>query len=194
MKKLIFVLFAGVFLSLATFTSAHATSWVDIGADEVNRRADVIVLGQYDFSSKPQKGQYIFKGFSFTVKDVYKGDVSNVITAGIDMYDVAWADEFQQEGGEFLLFLDKSNEFDFLTPVGGPNGMIQVKDGKVHHHNIQEKAFFEKLLKTQPEKPVVKSSTVSIENSKSNSFYTDGFVILFISVVIMIFLRQRKKA
>jgi hypothetical protein len=196
MKKLVFVFLTGLLLSFNAWnTSALATSWADIGSEEVNNRAEVIVLGQYDFTSKSRSSAFIFAGYEFTVKKIYKGEVSKVITAGIDGYDVGWADEFQQKGGEFLLFLEKSKKYDFLTPVGGPNGMVQVKDGKVQHHNIQDKAFYEKLVKTKFEKPLVKSSTVSSLNNRSHSFYTEGLVILFIGVVFFLFLwRQRKKS
>ena len=64
-----------------------------------------------------------------------KGEAPKQIIAGIDRFDVGWAEELQSEGGEFLLFLEKSDSAKFLTPVGGPNGMVQVLSGIVKYEN-----------------------------------------------------------
>ena len=58
-----------------------------------------------DFTSKPKPSKFVFQGLDFNIKNVYKGDVSEqIITAGIDYNDVAWAEEFQNE--------DKQNKND----------------------------------------------------------------------------------
>lgn len=111
-------------LSMMMVTTVTATSWGGLEPEEVNDKAEVIVLGTYDFSSKPISSQFIFQGVVFNVKSVYRGDVSEQLIAGIDVYDASWAEEFQSEDGEFLLFLEKSDQANFLTPVAGPNGMI----------------------------------------------------------------------
>ena len=106
-----------------------------------------------DFTSKPKPSKFVFRGLDFNIKNVYKGDVSEqIITAGIDYNDVGWIEEFQIEDGEFLLLLEKSKDADFLIPVGGPNGMIQIFNGKVEESNDERRTFFEDFLKSQPKK------------------------------------------
>ena len=58
-----------------------------------------------------------FRDLKFHVNTVYKGDVSRKIIAGIDGMDVGWAQEFQNQGGEFVLFLQMTEDFNFLIPV-----------------------------------------------------------------------------
>lgn len=128
--------------------SASATSWVDLKPQEVLQRAEVIVQGTYDFTSEKQKGKLIWTGYKFNITKTYKGNVSEKITAGIDVMDVGWVDEFQKQDGEFLLFLEQGENAAFLTPVAGPNGMITLKDGKVVNTNEQETKFFEDFIST----------------------------------------------
>ena len=91
-----------------------------------------------DFTSKPKPSKFVFRGLDFNIKNVYKGDVSEqIITAGIDYNDVGWI---------------KSKDADFLIPVGGPNGMIQIFNGKVEESNDERRTFFEDFLKSQPKK------------------------------------------
>jgi len=58
------------------------------------------------------------------------------------MYDVGWAERFQNEGGEYLLFLEKSDSAIFLTPVGGPNGMVQVLRGIINNENEEISTYY----------------------------------------------------
>lgn len=195
MKKLSFILFFVTFLVSAN-TNAFATSWAEMDAQEVNKRAEVIVLGQYNFSSKQQGSHFVFSGYEFNVKKVYRGDVSDKLTAGIDGYDVGWADEFQQGGGEFLLFLEKG-EHKFLTPVGGPNGMVQFKNGEVYHHNKKSKGFYENLLKEQSEEPSVETSNTSSDISSADNQNTYVYAVLFfllVCVVIFFFIKRYRKS
>lgn len=52
------VLLACSFLFLVV-TSVSATSWAELELQEVLERAEVIVMGQYDFSSKPKRGESV---------------------------------------------------------------------------------------------------------------------------------------
>ncbi|MDM5317397.1 hypothetical protein QUF49_15410 [Fictibacillus sp. b24] len=194
MKKSIAVILLGMFLSMMLInTQAHATSWAEVEPEEVHKRADVIVMGQYDFTSKPQGRNMVFTSYEFNVQKVFKGDVTQKIRAGIDGYDVGWADEFQKDGGEFLLFLDKNKEFSFLTPVGGPNGMIQISDGKVQHHNVTSRAYYEEFLKKQSEKPVVKTSNEAVQNDDNDYTYLYvGLLVFSVCIGIFLILRFRK--
>lgn len=64
--------------------TVSATKWVELKPQEVVDRAEVIITGKYDFTSKPKSSGFIFQGFSFHIHNVYKGDVSGKITVGID--------------------------------------------------------------------------------------------------------------
>ncbi|MEH7225557.1 hypothetical protein V7112_17245 [Bacillus sp. JJ1566] len=113
------VLLACLFFSLV-ITSVSATSWAELQPQVVLDRAEVIVIGKNNFSSKPKNGEEVFQGREFNVRIVYKGDVSNQLTAGIDHYDDGWAEEFQDMGGEFLLFLEKSENGKLLLQLVDP--------------------------------------------------------------------------
>jgi hypothetical protein len=145
----------------------EATSWVVLEPQEVVSRAEVVVLGKYDFSSKPVPGgQSIFDGVRFEVTKVYKGqDIPYSITAGIDNFDNGWVDEFQQQGGEMLLFLEKKDP-SFLTPVGGPNGMIQINNGQVVHHEGKIRNFYDDYLKEEPKETVMEEINQDVSNTQ----------------------------
>lgn len=192
------LLFASFFLSIMiTSITVSATSWVELKPQEVVDRAEVIITGKYDFTSKPKHSGFVFQGLEFNVKNVYKGDISEqIITAGIDYNDVGWAEEFQNEEGEFLLFLEKSKDADFLIPVGGTNGMIQVHKEKVEGTNDERRTFFEDFLKLQPEKTVeTKFNTDNnSQNNKSYVFlYVSTSVLVVMAVIFLLYRYKRKK-
>ncbi|WNB91136.1 hypothetical protein [Bacillus sp. NEB1478] len=173
-----------------------ATSWASIEPGEVEGRASVIVLGQYDFSSQPKHGQ-IFQGYSFKVKNVYKGNSNGTIIAGIDGNDIGWAEDFQQQGGEFLLFLETTKYFDFMTPVGGPNGMIQITDSVVAETE-KNKVYYETFLKNNSTKVSEgsarkKNPNKTIPQSESNGEKVIiSCVLISILLVIIIKLKAKK--
>jgi len=163
------VLFLAIFLSFGLAVSA--TSWVRLEPAEVVKRAKVVVVGKYDFSGKPVKGESpINNGYNFIVEKAFKGnEVAAILKVGIDMFDISWAKEFQQQGGTFLLFLEEGNDNKYLVPVGGPNGMIQLVDGKVHEEDAGRRDFLENYIKEQeasgktvPIKPVKPSEQKGI--------------------------------
>ncbi|HZG59549.1 MAG TPA: hypothetical protein VEY68_03485 [Anoxybacillus sp.] len=198
MRRLCFVLlFVTVCLSMMIInTRVSATSWAELKPQEVSDRAEVIVIGKYDFSSKPKSSDFIFQGFTFNVKNVYKGDVPKQTIAGIDYNDVGWAEEFQNKGGEFLLFLEKSEEVDFLIPVGGPNGMVQIFNGKVENQNDESRVFYEDFLKAQPKAPSVENSETLNHGQNSRSYillYVSAGVLIGIVVFILLYRYLKKK-
>jgi len=192
-KKLQF-LFVLLIILLSFTSNASATSWVALEPEEIAERADVIVNGTYDFSSEPEISDFVFQGLDFHVKRVYRGDVSEVITAGIDGFDIGWAEDFQKQGGEFVLFLQRSEDFDFLIPVAGPNGMVQVKHGKVEEHNAERKAFFENFLETNHS---LAFTSVKSENEVKGHpavlYFASAGMMLIIAIFITIYLRWRKQ-
>jgi hypothetical protein len=198
MRKLSYTLFfTFFFLSIMIINSrVSATSWVELKPQEVIDRAEVIVIGKYDFSSKSKPSDFVFQGLDFNVKNVYKGDISKKLTAGIDYNDVGWVNEFQNKGGEFLLFLENSEDADFLIPVGGPNGMVQVSNGKVEDTNDERRTFFEDFLKAQPEKTSVPKLETHDQGQNDKSYiflYVSAGVLVGIVVFGLIYHYIRKK-
>lgn len=178
MKKLM------IFLVLILFSlitqGVSATSWAEMDPDEVMERAEVVVIGQYDFS-KPQKQkvQQIFLPYQFKAANTLYGSPPSPLIVGIDMYDVGWAEEFQNEGGEFLLFLERDGNSNFLLPVGGPNGMVQLVDGKVSDQG--ERALYEKISK----KTNVNIETKSLEQDSNSNSYTFLYMAAALMVVLV---------
>lgn len=199
MRKLCIVfLFTSFFLSsiMIINNSVSATKWVELRPQEIVDRAEVIIIGKYDFSSKPKPSEFIFEGLDFNVISVYKGDTSKQLTAGIDFNDVGWAEEFQNKGGEFLLFLEKSRDANFLIPVGGPNGMVRVNNGKVEEPNDEKRTFFEDFLKAKPkETSATQFETQNVvQNDQSNILlYISTGVLVGITALFLLYRYTRKK-
>jgi hypothetical protein len=191
MRRIYIFIFV-LLLSLPVFSSrTFATSWVLLKPQEVVNRAEVIVLGKYDFSSNPVSGELPFHGLDFKVSKVIKGqDIQTTITAGIDYNDNGWANEFQQQGGEFLLFLEKKSS-KFLTPVGGPNGMIQVKNGKVDEQSESVRAFYEKYLQVEQKTIVNTEQKVKADtdvNQPSEEKNQSNFIPIIFSIAAVLVL------
>ncbi|WP_430787384.1 hypothetical protein VBD025_16310 [Virgibacillus flavescens] len=148
MKKYLFSLLVTVLLVSLSWNHIRATIWVDMEPQEVVDQADVIVVGKYDFSAEriSSESTMPFCGIPFDVEKIYRGDVSDRITAGVDCYDTALIDEFQQDGGKLLLFLEKGGKTRYDTPVGGPNGIVQLKNGEVLDENEERREFFKEFL------------------------------------------------
>ncbi|WP_059173667.1 hypothetical protein [Bacillus sp. FJAT-27445] len=147
LSRTVFLLFL-LFFSFGL--AVNATSWVKLKPEEVVSRAEIVVVGKYDFSSEPINGEPPFThGYDFIVQKVYKDStIASPLKVGIDMFDYGWVKEFQQQGGTFLLFLE-DDPIGFMTPVGGPNGMIQLKNGKIHIEEQERRTFFESYVKEQ---------------------------------------------
>ena len=197
MKKIRYVLFfLTVFIGMIVVgASVSATSWVELDPQEVSDRAEVIIIGKYDFTSKSISSDFIFQGYEFNVTSVYKGAASNKLLVGIDGYDVGWAEEFQKDGGEFLLFLEKAED-EILLPVGGPNGMIQLFNGKVKHHNDASKRFYEEFLKEQSnEQPKELSASTNDTNQslRLNSLHLSFGVLMGIAIFVLVIVFRRKE-
>jgi hypothetical protein len=191
MKTYFSLILVGIFLLLTIPSKVSATSWAVLEPEEVFKRAEVIIRGSYDFSSSPRSSNYIFQGFEFNVKDVFKGESSEQIIVGIDGYDVGWATEFQDDGGEFLLLLEKNEKTNFLVPVGGPNGMVHIVNGKIQNESIDNKIFYQKILEGNKNEPSQKEK--SNNNSKSNMGYYISSIFLVLLVLVILFIKRFKK-
>lgn len=180
MRKLCYIILFSIFLLSIMITSKtiSARSWVELEPQEVLDRAEVIVTGKYDFIVEPKLGESSFIGYEFNVNNVYRGDISDqTIIVGIDQNDSGWAEGFQSEGGEFLLFLESSEEVEFLVPVDGPNGMVELSNGKVNAISEEKSEFYNDFLIAHSEK--------TTEND-SNSQINISHVVLSVSVGILI--------
>jgi hypothetical protein len=161
-------------------TSVYATSWVDLEPETVVNRADVIVKGTYDFSSEPEPSSYIFTGYEININAIYKGEIQQKLIAGIDPFDIGWAKEFQEDGGEFLLFLEEIDETDFYVPIAGPNGMITMNHEKVDHPVKEKEEFYNHYLNShQSKKTIVKSTTseVPAQQRVNPGLYLSGVAV-----------------
>lgn len=187
MRKLVGAWFTvTIFLSMIIDSSVFATKWIEMEPQEVSDRAEVVISGTYDFSSKAVPSDFVFAGFTFNVENVYRGEVSGKVTVGIDGFDVGWADEFQKEGGKVLLFLEKSDSATFLVPVGGPNGMIQFSNGKVQYLNGDSQIFYEEILKSTFKKPGSESDIALIDKQNSSSAMLVPILIGGVAVITVL--------
>ncbi|KJB88151.1 hypothetical protein AZ66_08900 [Paenibacillus sp. E194] len=155
MKRLMQGIFLIGLCSLLFSIQVSATSWVYLEPDKVMERASVIVQGTYDFKRQQagSRQSFSWERYEFQVRRVYKGDVPPTITAGIHWDDVTQIRSGQEEGDEILLFLEKNDREDFLVPVGGPNGIVPIRNGeirdfeeskkKVYTHFITDRVFKE---------------------------------------------------
>ncbi len=141
------ILLGCVLVTLFSHNRAFATLWEELSPEEVEERADVIVKGKFDFSAETtyseQTGPYV--GVQFEIEEDYKGNFFNEVTAGIDYNDLSRIREFQKNDGEFLLFL-KSTPLAILGSVGGPNGVVFIKNGEVKNEDKKSKEYFEEFL------------------------------------------------
>jgi hypothetical protein len=191
MKTYFTLMMVGFCLLLAIPTKVLATSWAELEPQDVFERSEVIIRGSYNFSSNPKTSNFIFQGYEFNLKDVFKGEASEQIIVGIDGYDVGWAEEFQNDGGEFLLLLEKNEKTNFLIPVGGPNGMIHVVNGKVQNESVDNQLFYQKIIEGNKNEPQPKEHPKDI--SKSNEGYYISSIFLVLLVLVFFFIMRFKK-
>lgn len=193
LRPSIWIFMLTILLSGVVNTEVVATSWVELEPEELNEKAEVIVSGTYDFSSESELNEFVFWGVTFNVKQVYRGEATEQIIAGIDMFDKGWVEEFQNEGGEFLLFLEEIEDADFLTPVGGPSGMIQIKEGKVVYPTGTKNDFYEEILLGESKAPSVEEAEAIDEKEDSTIPLLVGIVVLIGGVGgILLYRRLRK--
>ncbi|PLT28907.1 hypothetical protein CUU66_16300 [Peribacillus deserti] len=170
-------------LVLMIHTRAYASKWIPMSPQEVIEESVLTVIGTYDFSCKPNTSEFVFEGYPFEVTKVFKGDSPESTLAAIDIHNTGGAKEFQAEGGKFLLFLERRKDVDFLVPIRGLNGMIQVVDEKTE--DAYDDIFFDSILKAPFKEPIPGSvKSTSQDNSMliflSTSFMADVFIFFLI--------------
>ena len=176
-------------VSFLLLSTVNATSWVKLKPEEVIERSTVIVQGEYDFSKKRKGSNFIWVGYDFRVDRVYKGNVSGTIIAGIDGFDIGWVDQIQQSNGNFVLFLEQTEVVDYLTPVGGPNGMIHIQNNEVQHSDEDVKEIFNDFL-TNTKHRLPEPSLQTDNTLESNRFVIVVFCVLIISCVLYMVYRK----
>jgi hypothetical protein len=102
------------------------------------------------------------------------------------MYDVSWAKSYQEEGGQFLLLLEDDEEVPFLTPVGGPNGMIQVLNGSVYNEDNEEKTFYENILKSNSIEIMKENALQKTRNSDVLLMVGMGLIIILLGSFLLV--------
>ena len=191
MKWLICMFTTTLFLFGVLNTKVKATSWIELEAEEVNDRAQVIVRGTYNFSKKAMFNHSDFHRVDFQVNRVYRGEAAEIMSVGIDENDLGWAEEFQAEGGEFLLFLEKGKRVNFLLPVGGPNGMIHIKDGEVMDVTEENQAVYEEILQGASQAPQSETFITIVKRTSFMTIFFVGILLLLGGVLIQRLLKKR---
>ena len=138
-------------ISLLIPTTSFASSWIKLNPTDVVNRAEVIVLGTYDFAKSDGKmtGNGLWTAYKFNVEKYIRSSGNDTIDIGINPADIQWAKEFQEKNGKFLLLLEKdSQNISLLVPVSGPNGMIQSLDGKIQNQSSADAVIYSDLLKS----------------------------------------------
>ncbi|TQS75391.1 hypothetical protein DX933_06685 [Ornithinibacillus gellani] len=172
--------------------SVSATSWAELDSAEILERTDVIVEGTYDFTARPKQSKYIFQGYPFHVKNVYAGEAYEMTTIGIDEMDVGWAEEFQVDGGVFLLFLERKKDTNFLVPVAGPNGMLQVMDDQLQDDSSEKSKLFQMVSKqTNVKLPTEGKEKWAFSFTNETLYYGIAIIIGGIIVSILLFRKKR---
>lgn len=161
--------------------SAVATSWAQLTPEELIERAEIIAAGRYIIDDAERfDGQGMWVPFTFEVDQYYRGDGTSRIEAAIEQYDVGWAKEFQDQGGRFLIFLYKE-EGQLWLPVGGPNGMVQLKDGKIESLSETGRVTLAEFLsKQEPIIPQVTESEAAGEESQVFKWLAGGALLVVI--------------
>lgn len=192
MKKWLLSSFMVIVCLFALMQSeVSATSWVELEAEEVNERAEVIVRGTYHFSKKSRFNPSNFQPMEFRVNRVYRGDAAEKITVGIDEYDVGWAKEFQEEGGEFLLFLEKGKWSNRLNPVAGPNGMIHLKDGEMMDVTEAQEVVYRAILQGESQAPAKDSLLAFVKRVSYLKVFLVGVLVFGSGRLLVIFLKRK---
>lgn len=192
MKKWLLSSFMVIVCLFALMQSeVSATSWVELEAEEVNERAEVIVRGTYHFSKKSRFNPSNFQPMEFRVNRVYRGDAAEKITVGIDEYDVGSAKEFQEEGGEFLLFLEKGKWSNRLNPVAGPNGMIHLKDGEMMDVTEAQEVVYGAILQGESQAPAKDSLLAFVKRVGYLKVFLVGVLVFGSGRLLVVFLKRK---
>jgi hypothetical protein len=203
-KNLVILLL--VICSIGFNNNVKAALWNLLEPEEVVERADVVVLGTYDLSVEeiPPAEHSVFYGMKFNVKKVYKGEkLGTEMVVGLDMDDYGIVNDFQKEQGDFILFLENSYS-PFLTPVGGPNGLIRIKNGIIDHYDENRKKFYQNYLKNFEEEKVaekviekepvkISTPTEPVVNSSSWSLFEKNYYPIIVGILLFVCLLLGRK-
>ncbi|WP_449536554.1 hypothetical protein [Ferdinandcohnia sp. Marseille-Q9671] len=172
-----------IIVIFCTSIQTSASTYFQLEPEEVVNRAEIVVIGKYNFTSDPVQTEHIFRGYEFHVDKMIKGDVPSEIIAGIDMNDVPGAKEFQEDDGQFLLFLEKEELESFPIPVVAQNGMVKIQNGALVDEEFGKRSFYKKYLNEHAPEILEATATSIIYNSIGIAF----------SIIVLLFLYVKKK-
>lgn len=180
-KHYVVLLIGMVASAVLSHIPVSATSWGYVEPRIVVDRANVIVIGRYDFTAQPAYSSSVYVGYPFDVVHVYKGEVPRRIIVGIDGNDTGSAQQIQESGSEFLLLLEESNDTEYLVPVSGPNGMVRMTDGRVDEQGEEKAEFYRDYLANSTPLATYASSSKS---DLAIRIGIGGVLILVVGVVL----------
>lgn len=190
-------------LLLLQTSNTYATSWKRLSPKEVVKRSEIVVQGKYLFpeNNKTKKPQ-MWHPFKFKIEKYFKGSGQSIIEAAIEQSDIQWVQEEQENGKDFVLFLNRKDyKNKYWIPIGGPNGMLIVKKGEIQNYGLSKndkKYYFDYLSKQKPTPPkTIKKPVVKLKNKikrkplQKNSFFIYLATALIIASLLAVFLFRR---
>lgn len=129
LHKLLFLIATSLIISMLMPATVHAIDWTKLEPQEVIEQADLIVQGRYRFDQEVEH-QNTWHFYPFESAQVISGTPPSNWLAGIEASDRGRARKHQEQGGQFILFLESESGGRYI-PVAGPNGMVDILNGKI---------------------------------------------------------------
>lgn len=119
MKKVVIIL---MLLTLPGGSPILATKWAELNPEEVESRSQVIVLGTYNFKSKPNQNQarVIFMEASFMLKRFIKEKRQKTSRQALKYSMMDGLRNFSRMAESFCYFWKKQRKHAFLFPLLAP--------------------------------------------------------------------------
>ncbi len=117
MKKVFIIL---MLLTLSGGSPIMATKWAELNPEEVESRSQVIVLGTYNFKSKPKSGKSNFYGSQFHVEKVLKEKQQKTSRQALKYSMMDGLRNFSRMAESFCYFWKKQRKHAFLFLLLAP--------------------------------------------------------------------------
>ncbi|MDX5473958.1 MAG: hypothetical protein LPK00_00345 [Bacillaceae bacterium] len=149
MRKFLCLLLVNILILLSS-TSVLSATYEMLEPQEVEGRSQFIVRGTYIFDMDALPGNHMYNSYEFIVTDVIKGDAkTGVMIVGLQIFDTSWVREHQENGGDFLIFVDKESVNELFVPVLGTNGLVPLFKDKVIDEDKKRAKYFQKIVDGQ---------------------------------------------